>query len=190
MRPKRRIALVVSLLGALVPVVAVIPSALGAAAQHRGPIATIACKRIAPGVCDESGTESLPANGSGSQETDTVPGSSTGESTSLQPFNQQELADFDEMWSSIVDGYPKFAGVQNTTVRRLLTCAIFARVHSNIVASFTSTTLPTAHITADNLDAALLSTCIQVTITGQHAPGQPATRPPRGAARRRPSRPP
>ena len=62
-------------------------AATPAAADRPGPLARVACARIAPGVCEESGNISLPPHSDGSQSTDTVPKQSTEEDTFLTPLN-------------------------------------------------------------------------------------------------------
>jgi hypothetical protein len=157
---------VVALLGALI---AAVPAAHG---QRGGdPRAGIACKRIAPGVCEESGDVSMPPDSFGSQSTDTVPSQSQGESTYLQPFNTQELADFDSLWEGVADGFPKLAGVKNVTVRRVITCALFARAAGNIYGAFTSGTMVRRVVSADNANAAVLAMCVQAAVTGQQSTG-------------------
>jgi hypothetical protein len=164
--PRGKNALVVSLACALVVSV---PAA--GAGRARGPLAGIACKRIAPGVCEESGNDTLPPNSFGSQSTDTVPSQSKGESTFLEPFNAQELADFDSMWEGVADGFPKLAGVKDVTVRRVITCALFARAAGNLYGAFTSGTMVRRVVSADNANAAVLAMCIQAAVTGQHSTG-------------------
>ena len=166
MGPKRRIALVATLVGALV---AVAPAAQGG--HGAGPQAGVACKRIAPGVCEESGDVAMPPNSDASQTTDTVPSQSKEEDTYLQPFNPQELAEFDSLWETVTDGFPKFAGIKYITVRRVITCALFARAGGNIYGAFTSGTMVRRQVSADNANAAILAMCIQAAVTGQQAAG-------------------
>jgi len=160
---------------ALVPLVLAGAFAVAApAAQSRrepGPLASVACKRIAPGVCEESGDVAMPPDSFAAQTTDTVPAGSKEEDTYLQPFNAQELADFDSLWEAVADGFPKFAAVQNVTVRRVITCALFARAGGNMYGSFTHGTLVRRQVSADNANAAILAMCIQAAVTGQQATG-------------------
>jgi hypothetical protein len=156
MGPKRRIALV-----------GVVVGAMGVVAPSAD-----ACKRIAPGVCEESGNVTMPPNSYGSQTTDTVPSQSNTESTYLEPFNTQELADFDSLWDSVADGYPKFAGIQNTTVRRVITCALVARWVGDIYGAISKGTLQRRTVAADNGNAAVLAMCVQAAVIGQQASGQ------------------
>jgi hypothetical protein len=155
-----------AVLGALV---AAVPAAHG---QRGGsPRASIACKRIAPGVCEESGAVSMPPDSYGSQSTDTVPSQSQAESTYLQPFNTQELAEFDSLWESVADGFPNLAGVKNVTVRRVITCALFARAAGNMYGAFTHGTMVRKVVSADNAGAAILAMCVQAAVTGQQSTG-------------------
>jgi hypothetical protein len=165
MRPKRWIALVGVLLGTAI----LVASAQGERAS--GPMAGIACKRIAPGVCEESGNVNTPPGGTAIQTTDTVPGSSTSESTYLEPFNKQDLTEFDSLWEGIADGYPNFAGIQNVTVRRVITCAMFARYAGNLYGGFTKGTIVRKQVAANNGANAILAMCIQAAVTGQQASG-------------------
>jgi hypothetical protein len=157
---------VVALLGALIVAV---PAAHGQ--RGGGPRASIACKRIAPGVCEESGDVSMPPDSFDSQSTDTVPSQSSQESTYLQPFNTQELADFDSLWEGVADGFPNLAGVKNVTVRRVITCALFARVAGNMYGAFSSGTMVRKVVSADNANAAVLAMCVQAAVTGQQSTG-------------------
>ncbi len=168
MEPKRLIVPALALVLAGTFVVA------AAAAQGRrgsGPLAGVACKRIAPGVCEESGDVAMPPDSFAAQTTDTVPRSSKEEDTYLQPFDMQELAEFDSLWEAVADGFPTFAAVKNVTVRRVITCALFARAGGNLYGSFTSGTLVRKQVSADNANAAILAMCIQAAVTGQQATG-------------------
>lgn len=136
-----------------------------------GPVASIACTRIAPGVCEESGDVNTPPGGTASQTTDTVPSTSTSETTGLEPFNTQELSDFDSLWEGIADGFPNFAGIHNVTVRRVITCAMFSRYAGNIYGAFTSGTIVRRQVAANNGANAILAMCIQAAVTGQQASG-------------------
>lgn len=168
MKPKRPIALALALV--LVGTVAV---AAPAAQDKRGagPLASSACKRIAPGVCEESGDVAMPPDSFAAQTTDTVPAGSKEEDTYLQPFNVQELADFDSLWEAVADGFPKFAAVKNVTIRRVITCALFARAGGNLYGAFTRGTMVRRQVSADNANAAILAMCIQAAVTGQQATG-------------------
>jgi hypothetical protein len=145
--------------------------ALAAAAGGHGPVAHIACKRIAPGVCEESGNVDLPPDGYASQTTDTVPSQSRESDSLLEPLGQNELAAFDSLWETVADGSPKLADIKNTTVRRVLTCSIMARGFANFYGVFSSKVKVNAQVKGDNAYAALLSICIEATITGQQAAG-------------------
>jgi len=168
MESKRLIvmALALVLVGA---VVAAAPAAQGR--RGSGPLAGIACKRIAPGVCEESGDVAMPPDSFAAQTTDTVPAGSKEEDTYLQPFNAQELADFDSLWEAVADGFPKLAGVKNVTVRRVITCALFARAGGNMYGNFTSGTIVRKQVSGDNASAAILAMCVQAAVTGQQATG-------------------
>jgi hypothetical protein len=165
MGPKRWIALVGVLLGTVI----LVPSAQGG--RGSGPVAGIACKRIAPGVCEESGDVTTPPDGSAIQTTDTVPSLSNAVSTIMQPFSTDELADFDNLWEGVAAGYPKLAGIKNVTVRRVITCALISRDVANIYGAFTNKTMVQKQVAADNANAAVLAMCIQAAVTGQQAVG-------------------
>ena len=132
-----------------------------------GPLARIACKRIAPGVCEESGNISLPPHSYGSQATDTVPTQSTEEDTFLTPLNAGELADFDALWDTVAEGDSQFSKIKNTTVRRVITCALVAKGTSSYYALYRGGSTPRMEITAGNANAAILAICIQVAVFGQ-----------------------
>ncbi|HZV72405.1 MAG TPA: hypothetical protein VFF79_01700 [Conexibacter sp.] len=168
MEPKRLIALALALVLVGAFVVAA-PAAQGR--RGSGPLASIACKRIAPGVCEESGDVAMPPNSFAAQTTDTVPGSSKEEDTYLQPFNAQELADFDSLWETVADGFPKLTAIKNVTVRRVITCALFARAGGNLYGAFTRGTIVRKQVSGDNANAAILAMCVQAAVTGQQATG-------------------
>jgi hypothetical protein len=168
MEPKRLIAPVVALVLVGACVVAA-PAAQGR--RGSGPWASVACKRIAPGVCEESGDVAMPPDSFAAQTTDTVPASSKEEDTYLQPFNAQELADFDSLWESVADGFPKLSAIKNVTVRRVITCALFSRAGGNMYGAFTHGTMVRKQVSADNANAAILAMCIQAAVTGQQATG-------------------
>jgi hypothetical protein len=168
MEPKRLIVLALALVQ-----VGACAAAASAAQGGRGsdPLAGIACKRIAPGVCEESGDVAMPPDSFAAQTTDTVPAGAKEEDTYLQPFNAQELADFDSLWEAVADGYPKLAGVKNVTVRRVITCALFSRAGGNMYGNFTSGTVVRKQVSGDNANAAILAMCVQAAVTGQQATG-------------------
>src|SRR5581483_5451247 len=154
---------------AVTAVLALTPSAGG-----HGPVAHIACKRIAPGVCEESGNVDLPPNGYASQTTDTVPSQSKESDSLLEPFNAQDLAAFDSLWDTVADGDPKFTGINNTTVRRVITCSIMAKGFANVYGAFSSKVKVNAEVKGTNAYAALLSVCIEAAVTGQQAATPPS----------------
>lgn len=165
MGPSRSTALVGVLLGTVI----LVPSAQGG--RGSGPLAGIACQRIAPGVCEESGNVATPPDGTATGTTDTVPSSSNTESTYLEPFNTQELADFDNLWAGVADGFPQFAGVKNVTVRRVITCAMFSRYAGNMYGAWSKGTMVTRMVAADNGANAILAMCVQAAVTGQQGSG-------------------
>jgi hypothetical protein len=165
MGPKRWTVLV----GVLIGTVILAPSAQGG--RGLGPLAGIACKRIAPGVCEESGDATPPAGGSATQTTDTVPSLSNAESLIIQPFTTDELADFDNMWDEVAVGYPKLGAINNVTVRRVITCAIISRGVGDIYGALSKGGMVTKSVAGDNANAAVLAMCIQAAVTGQQAVG-------------------
>jgi hypothetical protein len=159
--------------GALVVLVAAggIVAAPVAGGRERPPVASVACARIAPGVCEESGDIKVGAGAYGSQATDTVPTASSQEQTFLDPLSAGDLADFDSLWEGVADGYPKLAGVQNTTVRRVITCALFSRYLGNMYTLLGGGKGRNLEVTAGNAYAAVLAVCIQVAVIGQQSSG-------------------
>ncbi len=165
MRVKRRIALVGVLLGTAI----LVASAQGE--RGSGPIAGIACKRIAPGVCEESGDVTTPPGGDAIQTTDTVPSLSKATSLIMEPFTTDELADFDNLWEAVSFSYPKLGGIKNVTVRRVITCALISRNVGNVYGALTKAGMVTKSVAGDNANAAVLAMCIQAAVTGQQAVG-------------------
>jgi hypothetical protein len=109
---------------ALVTAAVIAVPAIGRDRRH--PVAVIACKRVAPGVCEESGTVDLPANSYGSQSTDTVPPDARTADVSLVPDAPPDKVPFDNLWLAIVDEQPKLAGVKSGLVQRFITCNMLA----------------------------------------------------------------
>ena len=110
-----------------IAVVALGVIAAPAAGRHRRhPVAVIACKRIAPGVCEEGGTVDLPPNNYGSQSTDTVPSDAKTADITVSPPAPPDKLPFDDLWFTIVDQVPNLKSVQNKVVQRFITCQLFA----------------------------------------------------------------
>jgi hypothetical protein len=125
MRPKHWLALIAAV------ALAVVLGAAPAAGGHRpGPIATIACKRIAPGVCEEGGSIDVPGNSFASQSTDTVPGQATQASVNVQP-SIDTTAGFNSMWTTLVASNPSFGNVKATFVQKLIVCDLIAASMTN-----------------------------------------------------------
>lgn len=108
MGPKRWIALVVAVLGALM----VAPGAY-------------ACPRSAT-TCTEQSTVTDPPGDIARQATDVVPTKSTKGTELVAPATQEDAAAFDAGWASVVAGFPKLARVKNVFVQRVITCGLFA----------------------------------------------------------------
>lgn len=162
MGPRRTVALV-GALGALVV-------ALPAASAGRGPIAGIACKRTAPGVCEEAGNIGLPAHGAGSQATDTVPGGATTARLFVEPLSRADLSVFDGVWEDVVGAYPSVARITSTPLRRALTCVVMARGVAALAKAQRLQT--TGSLPADrSVYTSFLATCIQMTVLAQDAVG-------------------
>ena len=158
----RRIALVGAVLGTLVVLV---PPALGGG--HSGPLASIACKRIAPGVCEESGDINMSPNSTGSQTVNDPPAKATAESSFIEPLNKSELADFDSVWDTVVKVYPKLTGVKSVTVRRVLTCAIFTSRKADLLEGTYRKSPTEDEVAGRNAAAGFLAMCLQVAVLGQ-----------------------
>ena len=121
----RRSARWIALLGiASVAVGMIVAPAAGR--DRRDPVAVIACQEISPGVCQESGQDSLPPNSYGSQSTDTVPADAKTADVTLTPDAPPDKVPFDNLWVAIVDSQPKLAGVTNKIVQRFVTCQLLA----------------------------------------------------------------
>lgn len=165
--PKRWIALGV----ALASLLALAGSALSNPGS--GPVATIACKPIKPGVCSEKGDITLPAHGAGGQVTDTVPGTATQGRLFVAPLNAHDLAVFDGVWEDVVNAYPRISGITSTPLRRALTCVVMARSVTELAKAQRLQT--TGSLQADrSVYALFLQTCIQMTVFAQQAVGSGA----------------
>ena len=169
MKPRHWIELIAVLLGTLGLLA---PSALGGPGS--GPVASIACAGAATGDCSESGNISLPPNTSGSESTDVVPDQSTSGSELVEPFSTSDLADFDQSWETIVAGFPSLGGIHNTFVRRVLTCAIFAKGASAQYKGFAAEDTQSA-LGTDTYHL-FLTLCIQLVVTTQELGPTPEAR--------------
>jgi hypothetical protein len=167
MRSNGPIALVAALAGTLAVVA---PVAQGG--RRADPVAETACAKIAGGGCQESGNIKMPAHGTGSQFTDVVPAQATQASAFLEPLSTNDLAAFDSTWEDVVAGYPNLSKVKSTPVRRVITCAILARAETARVA-YAYGLSAEGEVRGQNIYAAYLSICIQVTVLAQRqATGQ------------------
>jgi hypothetical protein len=161
---KRRIAL---------SVVGVAALAFGVPSAHGGrdsaPIARIACAETATGPCSESGSIALPAKSFGTQSTDTVPDSSTKAVTTVGISNTDaaDVNAFDETWVTVVDAFPKLSTIKSKLVRRVITCALFARGATDNHYQSDGSTSEQVNGTADAYYQLLLAVCVQVAIGGQ-----------------------
>ena len=101
-------------------------AAPAAGRDRRDPVAVVACKRIAPGVCEEGGTVNLPPNSDGSQSTDTVPSTARTADVTLTPNAPPDKVPFDSLWVAITASQPKLEGIKNKVVQRFVTCQLLA----------------------------------------------------------------
>lgn len=152
-------------------IVVIVAAVIGCAAtasiamgDSSGPVARIACAETATS-CQESGDNTLPANGYGSQSTDTVPTRATSGTELVAPFNAEELDSFDSNWETIVGAFPKLGGIKNVFVRRVLTCAVFAPAASAYLRFFGSA--PDARAT--DTSQLFLTLCLQIVYQTQLA---------------------
>jgi hypothetical protein len=145
-----------------------VPSALGGG--HSGPRASIACKRIAPGVCEESGDINVSPNSTGSQTVNDPPAKATAASSFIEPLNASELADFDSVWDTVVKVYPKLTDIKSVTVRRVLTCALFTSRKADIFHGTYGKTATEDEVAGSNAAAGFLAMCLQVAVLGQKTP--------------------
>lgn len=164
MGPRPRFALAVALFGALVIVA---PTAEGNGGSD--PIATIACAGAQTGDCTESGNITLPGNTYGSQSTDIVPAKSNKGTELATPFSIDELADFDSNWETIVGAFPKLAGIKNTFVRRVLTCAVMAPSASDALATFSTQLNKSTTAKSTDTSQLFLTLCLQMVYATQIA---------------------
>lgn len=119
MGPKRWTALTLILLGSLA--VGVPPASAIHCTQEQN--------------CSEEGTFSMGPGSYAVQTPDPTPKTSARGSVDVAPFTADEAADFDSNWQTIVDAYPKLGGIKNVFVRRVVTCAIFARNITDLYAA-------------------------------------------------------
>lgn len=164
MGPRRLVALIAVVLGTTVWLA---PAAQGGRDRDRDPVARIACDSTTTGPCSESGSIALPPNSFGTQSTDTVPNAAEKASTSLGISNTDanDVNAFDEVWATVVDGYPGLGKIKSKLVRRVITCVVFAE----------SLTMPSDVLgqedfsaTGPAYDGVALAMCLQMAVVGQH----------------------
>lgn len=131
-------------------------------------------------MCQESGSVALPPNSTAIQQTDTVPAPANSASAFLEPLSASDLATFDSTWDDVVYIYPNLSGVKSTPLRRAITCAVMARASAATVASAYQVQ-EQGQIAGNDLYAAFLSICIQVTVLGQQNAGSAAAAGPASA---------
>jgi hypothetical protein len=136
-----------------------------------GPIATIACKRIAPGVCEESGSIDVPGNSFASQSTDTVPAKASQATIFVVP-SIDTTAGFNSMWTTLVAGNPPLGNVKSTFVQKLIVCDLIAQTLTVIDAQkayMTSEDVPEQQFTDSY--SATLTVCLAIAFAQPPAGG-------------------
>jgi hypothetical protein len=137
----------------------------------RGAVARVACAGAQTGNCTESGSITLQGNSRGSQSTDVVPIASTKGTEFASPFSADELAAFDENWATTVDAYPKLGRVNNSFVRRVLTCAVFARNVTDLYADYSKSVNHVDSATGTDTSELFLTLCLNMVYETQRAAG-------------------
>jgi hypothetical protein len=149
---KRWTGLVVALLGALVVAV---PSAY-------------ACPSTATD-CSESGNITMQPNSYGSQSTDVTPTGATKGAIDDSPLGSAGVSAFDNMWQTVATAFPKLGGIKNVFVRRVITCAIFARQFTDLYGVLDKTLSGSDTATATDTSELFLTLCVQAAYQGQLA---------------------
>ena len=163
----RRALLIVVGLGVLV----LVPIAQGG--RGKGPVARIACATGAAD-CQEAGKATAPANGTAQQLTDVVPAKSKKGTEWVTPFSKRDLTDFDSMWETITEGFPKLGGIKNVFVRRLLTCAVFSVNFTDFAGVYAASKTGSATAKRTDTSQLFLTLCLQMVLASQRQPTGPA----------------
>lgn len=161
----RRALLIVVGLGAL----AFVPIAHGG----REPTARIACATGAA-ACQEAGKASAPAHGTAEQLTDVVPTKSKKGTEWVTPFSKRDLTEFDSMWETIAEGFPKLGGIKNVFVKRLLTCAVFSVSFTDFAGVYAASKTGSATAKRTDTSQLFLTLCLQMVLASQRQPTGPA----------------
>ncbi|MHB8696232.1 MAG: hypothetical protein ACYDHH_33890 [Solirubrobacteraceae bacterium] len=156
-------AMVAGLLGAALTLAAAGP----AGGWRLAPIAHIACKATPGAICSESGPITVSGNANAVQSTDTVPPQATSATTDIvTPSNF--LPQFDSVWEAVVQTFPKLGVIKNTTVRRVLTCAVMAHsVSASIEAKYLEERAPGGAVLGARLGDTYLNACLLMVAQAQ-----------------------
>ena len=145
--------------------VALVASALvaqpSAGARPVDPIAHIACGSNAAPGCSETGTDTLGANSYGSQQTDVVPNTATSATELVQPAPGSNLAAFDSVWETVVQGRPKLGHLTSIPVRRFIICHLFAQTGAAL-GQYANETIDTAENTYGSSYLLAMGACLSL----------------------------
>ena len=168
MRPGRRAFALVTAATAGALAVAASPSLGGT--PTRAPRAHAACAPTHGYICEESGSLTMAPDSTGAQSTDVVPRKAQKEFSLIEPLDAKQLAAFDGLWDTVVTNTPELHldMVKNTTVRRIITCAVFARTAGTAIGHAFNQP-DEQEFEGTNAAAAILSLCINATVIGQKA---------------------
>jgi hypothetical protein len=156
----------IALVGIAVVTLAVTAAPAGSR-PRRGPVATIACPEVKPGVCKERGKVTLAPNSYGSQSTDTVPAAAKTADVSLVPEAPGDDLPFDQLWFAIVDEIPNLGKVKSKVVQRFITCNLWA--YAATFAELDGHDLQVPLQTFNNAYTASLYVCLAVAFSQAHA---------------------
>jgi hypothetical protein len=138
----------------------------GDAGGRTEPVAHIACAPAPPAICTESGRIGVGADGTGYQNTDTVPAQATEEDSLITDTGPIDLMQFDTIWPTVVTAYPHLGRIHNTFVKRLVTCGVMARTAGGTVSDLFDDSL-LGESTGSSFNQALLVVCLDAVLTAQ-----------------------
>src|SRR5581483_1625442 len=118
--------------------------------------------------CSEQGVDTLPANGLGTEQTDTVPTAATSATEQVEPATPQDIKDFDSLWPTIVQVNPKLDHLTSVPLRRFVTCHVFAQTAGAIAPYVGQTPVDDPEATYNGAYLMAMTLCLQLVAAMQH----------------------
>jgi hypothetical protein len=96
-----------------------------------------------------------------------MPLDATDATAAFDPISKADLPAFDDMWETVAEAYPTVAKVQNTFVKRVITCAVYARAIDVANAYFSDSKPASAEVYDPTLYTLALRACLEVVVAAQ-----------------------